>query len=361
MSKVDLNQAETAIQGLTLLERDESGDLMHVWSFPGVDERTKSILLQRSQLSDELIRKRTNYTFSRASGVWHYSLASYSVTVPKNNKRVESFSFVLSSKTFNPEKYLSLLQIMNAVYGEKGNVVEIFSLYLASYTGGTCFVPRPPGQPCGEWKGSLFNNKKALISNCSIRDILLQFQAESVILWQAMVLKKNILIYSDSITKMQKVVRAMPHFVFQRGEGVWRTLHPLMMGTELEVEELAGLFVAGTCVSTFRTDHPKLFDLYIDLDESSLTVSEHAKKDFGMGKMHKQIAGMLNEQSKAKSDTAAIKSITTINLNLIKKLKSINGGSGLTNESLTQFSEEQKYSKSEARFVMNFSLSEGLL
>ena len=364
MSQVNLDDAQTSIQGLALFERDESGDLMHVWSFPGVDETTKAIMLTRSQLSDELISKRHQYLYSRSNNVWHYSLASYSITVPKNNKRVEQFHFVLSSKTFNPEKYLALLKIMNAVYSEKGNVVEILSLYLASYTGGACFIPRPPGEPRGEWSAKNYSDKKALISNCSLRDILLQYQNESVILWQAMQLKKNIVIYSDSIVKIQKFIRAMPHFVFQRGESVWRTLHPLLMGTSLEVELLSkssSYFVAGTCVSTFRTDYSntKLFDLYLDLDESSLSVSEHAKKDFGMGKMHKQIAGVLTEQSKATSDTAAIKAVTNINLSLLKKLKNIDGG--VTNESLQAFSEAQKYSKSEARFMINFSLSENLL
>ena len=43
----------------------------------------------------------------------------------------------------------------------------------------------------------------------------------------------------------------------------------------------------------------------------------------------------------------------------LKKLKNIDGG--VTNESLQAFSEAQKYSKSEARFMMNFSLSENLL
>ena len=75
--------------------------------------------------------------------------------------------------------------------------------------------------------------------------------------------------------------------------------------------------------------------------------------------MHKQIAGALTEQSKATSDTAAIKAVTNINLSLLKKLKNIDGG--VTNESLQAFSEAQKYSKSEARFMMNFSLSENLL
>ena len=179
-----------------------------------------------------------------------------------------------------------------------------------------------------------------------------------------MVLKKNIVIYSNSIVTVQKFIRAMPHFVFHRGEKVWRTLQPLIIGNDMEVELLSkntSYFVAGTCTSTFRTDYSnaKLFDLYIDLDESSLSVSEHAKKDFGMGKMHKQIANVLNEQSKASSDTAAIKAVTNINLSLIKKLKGISGG--LTHDNLQAFSEEQKYSKSDARFVANFSLSDGLL
>jgi hypothetical protein len=360
-SKINPKSAERCLTGLALFERDESGDVMHVWSFPGIDESTKSTLLARSQISDELISKRTRFAFSRSGGIWHYSMATFAITVPKNNKRVQAINFVVSSTKFNPEKYHALLTVMSSVYSEKANVVEIFNLYLSSYTSGTCFCPRPPGQPKGEWTNKDYNDKKALIANCSIREICSTFQSETVILWQAQVLKKNILVYSDSITKLQRFLRTLPHFVFQRGEKVWSTLSPLIMGSETEMDELnkLGYYAAGTTISTLRSDYPKLFDLYIDLDDRTLSVSEHAKKDFGMGKMHKQIAQMLNEQSKAASDTAAIKAITNINLSLIKKIRGISGG--LTNQSLQTFSEEQKHSKSEARFMMNFSMSEGLL
>ena len=57
------------------------------------------------------------------------------------------------------------------VYSEKGNVVEVFGLYLTSYTSGKCFIPRPPGQPKGEWDAKEYNDKKSLIANCSIREI----------------------------------------------------------------------------------------------------------------------------------------------------------------------------------------------
>ena len=361
MSKVNLEEADTCMQGLALLERDESGDLMHVWSFPGVDETTKSTLLARSQLSDVLISKRAPYAFSRTGSVWHYSLCSFTVAVEKNNKHVTSFNLVLSSTKFAPEKYRALLTIMSDVYSEKANVVEVLGLYLSSYTSGSCFIPRPPDQPKGEWDARNFNDKKALITNCSLREVCSMFQAETIILWQAMVLKKNILIHSNSIQKMQRFVRTMPHFVFQRGESAWRALYPLIIGMPAEMDELSstGYYVVGTTTESLRADHAKMFDLFVDLDDRIISVSEHAKKDFGMGKMHKQIAGMLMEQINAGSDSAVIKTIVGINNSLMKKLKGIDGG--LTNDSLQKFSEAQSYSKSEARFVMNFSMSEGLL
>ena len=353
----------SGLKSLALLERDDGGDLMHVWSFPGLDEKTKNVLLSRSAISDELISKRCQFTFSRSCGIWHYSLAYFSITVPKNNKRVHAFNFILSSTVFNPEKYYALLKVMSDVYSEKGNVVEVFGLYLTSYTSGKCFIPRPPGQPKGEWDAKEYNDKKSLIANCSIREICSMFQAETIILWQAQVLKKKVLIYSDSISKLVRFVRTMPHFVFQRGEGVWQTLHPLVIGNENEMNELSGsgYFCAGTCTASLKSDYPsstRMYDLYVDLDDRTLSVSEHAKKDFGMGKMHKKIASLLAEQAKAASDTAAIKAVTNLNLSLIKKLKTIDG---LTTTTLQKFSAESKHSKSEARFMMNFAMSEGLL
>jgi hypothetical protein len=104
---VNLDEAQTSIQGLALFERDESGDLMHVWSFPGVDETTKTIMLTRSQLSDELISKRHQYLYFRSNNVWHYSLASYSITVPKKQQTGGTVSFCIELQNVQPRKVFS--------------------------------------------------------------------------------------------------------------------------------------------------------------------------------------------------------------------------------------------------------------
>ena len=72
--------SDTSLQGLALLELDSSGDLMHVWSYPGVDESTKRVLLARSQLATAHSKE---FVFHRFGACWYYSVAAFSVEVPK--------------------------------------------------------------------------------------------------------------------------------------------------------------------------------------------------------------------------------------------------------------------------------------
>ena len=115
----------------------------------------------------------------------------------------------------------------------------------------------------------------------------------------------------------------------------------------------------GTVDPDFRSQHAGMIDLYVDLTAKTLSVSEHARKDFGMGKMHKAIAAKLVEQSGAASDSAAIKSVTQLNLSIIRKLKAL--GQPIASDALKEFCSAQKYTKSESRFMLNFAAGEGML
>ena len=174
---------------------------MHVWSYPGVDERTKRVLLARSNVAPGAAHashaaRAKEFLFHRFDGAWHYALAGFSVEVPKNHdSRVRQLNFVLSSTSFNPEKYRALLQILRDVYTEKGNLIEILGLYLPAFTTGRCFIPRPPGKPKGQWTAADYDDRKALLANCSLREVLRSFGAESVILWVAVMLKKRVVVY----------------------------------------------------------------------------------------------------------------------------------------------------------------------
>ena len=286
-----------------------------------------------------------------------------------HDSRVRQLNLVLASTCYNPERYHALLKIMRDVYSEKGNLVEILGLYLPAFSTGHCFVPRPPGRPKGEWTASAFDDRKALLAGCSLREILRNFGAESVILWVAMLLKKRVVVYAggsgDELALVQRAVRALPQLTFHRGPDAWRALRPLVTCdcpdgiADLETAAQEGGFVAGTCDPDFRSQHAGMIDLYVDLAGKTLSVSEHARKDFGMGKMHKTIAAKLIEHGEAETDSAAIKSVTQLNLSIIAKLKAL--GQPIANDSLKEFCDAQKYTKSESRFMLNFASAERML
>ena len=65
------------------------------------------------------------------------------------------------------------------------------------------------------------------------------------------------------------------------------------------------------------------------------------------------------EQTEAASDSAAIKSVTQLNLSIISKLKAL--GQPIETDALKGFCDAQKYTKSESRFMLNFAAAEGML
>jgi hypothetical protein len=171
---------------------------------------------------------------------------------------VDQFNVTLLSKSFNPEKYAALLQILVDQYAATGEPTSILQAYLSVYTTGSFSGPKD------SWNSSMYPDNRALISGCSIKETVSMFGMEIVLLWNALVLKKRVVMYCDSMEELQQLARVLPQFVWHRQD--WDVLRPFVTAKKAEVQELisAGVYIAGFTDSSVRSNE-QLYDVFVDL------------------------------------------------------------------------------------------------
>jgi hypothetical protein len=73
------------------------------------------------------------------------------------------------------------------------------------------------------------------------------FGQEIILIWTALILKKRIVVYSQKIGVLLRVIRALPLLVFHRQN--WDILRPYitLQTEEIEINDLknAGIYIAG--------------------------------------------------------------------------------------------------------------------
>eukprot|EP01097_Dermamoeba_algensis_P004397 TRINITY_DN2875_c0_g1_i1.p2 TRINITY_DN2875_c0_g1~~TRINITY_DN2875_c0_g1_i1.p2 ORF type:complete len:141 (-),score=27.67 TRINITY_DN2875_c0_g1_i1:371-793(-) len=139
-----------------------------------------------------------------------------------------------------------------------------------------------------------------------------------------MLMKKRIVVFSEDLSLVLKFVRGFPLFVWHRQN--WDLLRPFSQQSSSQVSELANtpVYVAGFCDPMIKT-RDDLYDLFVDVDSRSITISENARVDFALGSFHKEIATFLVQSSEDDevSDQSLIKNLAVQTKDLITKLSSL--------------------------------------
>jgi hypothetical protein len=119
---------------------------------------------------------------------------------------------------------------------------------------------------------------------------------EAVVLWNAILLKKRILVVSDNMTILLDIMRTLPQLVWHRQD--WQVLRPLVSLAPAHMEDLrsCGVFIAGTtddtlaAASSEKEGGASMFDVVFSVTERRVTVSDAAAAEMRMGAAHREIA-----------------------------------------------------------------------
>lgn len=190
------------------------------------------------------------------------------------------------------------------IYLKYGSPVKMMESYIAVLTKGIC-----QSEENGSFLSRDFDGRKAYLAG-SIKDIVSQFGMETVILHTALMLKKRIVVYHPKIEAVQEFTRTLPALVWHRQD--WTILHSYM---HLHAEELEGLqmctgYIAGF-VELEVSNRPDLYDVFVNLADSEITIAPLAKEAMTMGKLHKEIGQLIVQSAEdpEKSDSQVIQDI----------------------------------------------------
>ena len=89
-------------------------------------------------------------------------------------------------------------------------------------------------------------------------------------------MKKRVAVYCDRSSTLLRVIRAFPLFIWHRRD--WDLIHPYTKMDDNEIQELekARVYCAGFTDPEIKS-RTQLYDLFIDLNERTISVAEHAK------------------------------------------------------------------------------------
>ncbi|XP_013772539.1 protein FAM45A-like [Limulus polyphemus] len=343
-----------------LIERDTNNDILWTWSYPSIAYEKRNLLIQKCGLECEPGSggpiPPVTFRYCHHHRAWYYIYTTEVFDADKLPK-VRQFALVLQTLEFNPEKYVNLSRILSKIYCKMGDPTAILNLYLSVIIRGSCTT-----EENGTFLSREFDQKAAFAAS-PIRNVINTFGLESILIYTALILKKRIIVYHHELDALLSFMRALPALVWHRQN--WNILYPYMELSESECAELISLktYAAGFTDASVET-RTDLYDVFVNLAATEITVASHAKEAFGMSKTHKDIAMFMVRQAENTelSNQDIIREISSKTMELLNNLKSLSseeedGHPVVTLESL----KEHKLAASLENFLWNLAVAEGFV
>ncbi|XP_028681480.1 DENN domain-containing protein 10 [Erpetoichthys calabaricus] len=347
--------AETEVQlmmSVGLIEKDTNGDSLWVWCYPSVSAELRELLLRKCCLTDEKGALHT-FVFGQFRRLWYY-ITTAEAQDQATLKKVTHFSIVLTAKDFNPEKYAAFGHVLCRMYLKHGSPVKMLEGYITVLTKGIC-----QSEENGSFLVKDYDARKAYLAG-SIKDVVSQFGMETVILYTALMLKRRIIVHHPRLEALLEFTRSLPTLVWHRKD--WSILHPYVHLNDCELDALKVCtgYIAGFTDPEIG-NRSELYDVYVNLPESEIIVSQFAKDAMAMGKLHKDV-GQLIIQAAAdpdRSDSQVVKDLAVKTREILSTLTSLAecAGSKITLEHLRQ----RRFPPATETFLYHLAAAEQML
>lgn len=176
---------------------------MVTWSFPTISLEHTSLLEGKC-----FAFKQDNlFIYLRCNG-WLY--------IQHNDCTSKPFAIVLIAKDLQPEKYRALCSILCKTFQKSADRVELVKQYLNVFIKGNCNVQDNGAHVIQDFtnfksplniKGNRLRheNKRKSSIHLFVSEIIKEFGLEIIIIYIAILLKKRILVYHNSLVQLQKV------------------------------------------------------------------------------------------------------------------------------------------------------------
>jgi hypothetical protein len=293
---------------LGLVEHDVNGDDFCVWMYPSLSAVLQNVIISRISTEGQL----SPYIYFKYKNDWVYAL-----TMPVSKEIVTdvlSASIVIVSKSFNPEKFNSLAVILFEQYSSTGDPTKILEGYLSVHTSGNF------SNKAGTFDVSLFKDDDALLNVSCLKELATSLGVEFTVLWNAVLLKKRILVVDENPEKLLNVVRSLPQLAWHRKD--YSILRPIVRDEPEHLEDLksSGVFIAGTLDGSLASQSD-LYDVLLSFPEPRVTVTTHAVAEMKMCSVHRELAALCEEH--CETDLDLLKILAKKTHSLVSNLKNM--------------------------------------
>lgn len=260
-------------------------------------------------------------------------------------------SMCIASKIFNPERYQLLLTIFMEQYVTSGDPTKVLEGFLSVFTTGKF------SNSAGSYDAASFKDTSAFIAVSEMQDISRMLGVESVSLWNAILLKKRILVTADNLPKLQAVLRTLPQFVWHRQD--WSVLRPIVDAEEEHMDDLkaSGVYIAGTLDPSLAS-RADMFDVVFSVSDRRVTILEHAQMDMRMCSSHRDVAQIFAEESGLTSDQDIIKALAAKTSQVVKLLQAVAAENGKVTEEAIR---SRSSNEATQQWLYRVAMAEGLI
>lgn len=328
-----------------LVEHDVNGDDLCVWTFPGLSPILQALCIKRTSTEGES----TPFIYFKYKSDWVYA---YTMPLGKDVvPDVKSASLCIAAKSFQPEKYGLLSKILFDQYSQSGDPTKVLEGFLSVHSVGKF------SNKVGSFDNSQFKDGDAMLAVTCFKELLEILGVEFVVLWNAMLLKKRVLVVAETVDSLYPVIRSLPLLSWHRQD--FSILRPLVRADDEHLEDLqsAGVFVAGT-LDTSLASRSDLYDVLLSLPERRVTVTTHAIPEMKMCSIHRELAAQSQEAAEAGDDLDVFRAISKKTSTVLKQLRSIAPeGTKLTEAMIN----EQVKNEAAQQWLVRLATAEGLM
>lgn len=132
---------------------------MQTWSYPLLEPGFDRLLIARSRLQEDHPSTEFSYSKFKENWIYQFSLCETGGSLPK----VVALNIAIMGKTFNPERYARLTELLARIYAISGSPPKVLEAYLGAYSKdefnlGTNY----------KYSATDFDDRKALVK-CSLK------------------------------------------------------------------------------------------------------------------------------------------------------------------------------------------------
>ncbi|XP_017771812.1 PREDICTED: protein FAM45 homolog [Nicrophorus vespilloides] len=256
--------SENQLMSFHIIERFHNEKLI-TWSYPDITQTIRDVLVSDISLQSYFHRTQENE--------WIY--------IWESATELKKYSLALVTKSFNPNQFEKLGHLLMKSYEQNLNPVQLVKIYLEAFMKGS-YIGQENGNQIKEC------NRNNYIG---IKDLIHSLGHEFILILNALLLKKNVIVYHSNLETLQKNLKSIASLIDFKLRDPTQYLFPIVKKITSDLKD-ESFYVAGIKDKSviIKQDH---YDLFVNLLNNTITIASKSKDSFCMTSKHKEITMQL--------------------------------------------------------------------